>query len=68
MANSNNPTTRRLRQENAERWIAQKKAGGAVKIAVLLPAESAAKLKKLAEIHGNKTAAIIAAIDRISED
>lgn len=65
MPNSNSPITRRLRQENADRWVAKKKAAGAVKIAVLLPAESAAILEKQAIIHGSKKAALIAALDKL---
>lgn len=66
MPNSNSPHSRRLRADNARRWESAQKAAGHVKLAVLLPPESAAQLARLAKVHGTKTAAIIAALAQSS--
>lgn len=65
MPNSNTPHSRRCRAENAARWEAEKKAGGAKRVTVLLPPDDAARLDRLSVVHGTKTAAVVAALEML---
>lgn len=62
MPNSQTPSSKASRARNAARWVKEQQAQGAYRLSVLLPPASAAQLQALADIHGSKRAAIIAAL------
>ena len=64
MANSQTPTSRRRRAENATAWNRAQEAGGWRTIAVMLSPESLAALDRLAALYGTKKSAIAAAIEQ----
>jgi hypothetical protein len=69
MPNANTEHSRKLRQETANAWIQDQVRRGGCRLSLVLPAEARAKLDRLAAMHdGNRTAAIIAAIDRATAD
>ena len=62
MPNSQTPTSRRQRAENATAWNRAQKRDGWRSINVMLSPESLAALDRLAAKHGTQKAAIAAAI------
>jgi len=62
MANSQTPTSRRQRADNATAWNRSQEAEGWRTIAVMLSPESLAALDRLVERYGTRKTAIAAAI------
>lgn len=58
MPNSNSEHSRTLRERTARAWERERKAAGYKRVVVLLSPEAVAALDRLAEIHGNRTAAL----------
>lgn len=71
MVNSQTEHSKRLRAQTAVEWRMEKKAQGWRQINVLLPPDAIATLNALAQQHGGRAAAVIAALDALhhqSED
>jgi len=67
MPNSQTPTSRRRRAENATAWNLAQEAAGWRTIAVMLSPDSIAALDRLAAKHGTRKAAIAAAIEQADQ-
>ena len=67
MSNSQTPTSRRRRAENATAWNREKEAAGWRLVGVMLSPESLAALDRLVERYGTRKAAIAAAIEQADQ-
>jgi hypothetical protein len=67
MPNSQTPTSRRQRAENATAWNRAQERDGWRRINVMLSPESLAALDRLAARYGTRKAAIAAAIEQADQ-